>query len=41
MVVFKMMNDLPQTPSDFGVMINNDKLISFLTAIYQGYRREV
>ena len=40
LVIFKIIHDLPQTASDFG-LINNDKLISFLTAIYAGYRRDV
>ena len=40
MVIFKIIHALPQTASDFG-MINNDKLISFLSAIYAGYRRDV
>lgn len=38
-IVFKIMNELPNNNQN--VMINNDKLISFLTAIYQGYRRDV
>ena len=39
MVIFKIMNELPNTNTL--VAINNDKLISFLKAIYNGYRREV
>ena len=39
MVVFKIMNDLPN--KDPSVVISNDKLLSFLDAIYRGYRRDV
>ena len=39
MVIFKIMNDLPI--QDSGILINNDKLISFLQAIKKGYRQEI
>ena len=39
MVVFKIMNELPQTPGS--ASLNNDKLISFLDALSKGYRRNV
>jgi len=39
MVVFKIMNELPQTPGS--ASLNNDKLISFLGALYKGYRTDV
>ena len=38
MVMFKIMNELPHHGS---IRINNDKLITFLTALYKGYRRDV
>lgn len=38
--IFKIMNELP-CPENSSVMINNDKLISFLNAIYKGYKRDV
>ena len=42
MLVYKMMNDLPLVSTlPQGVTINNDKLISFLREIQDGYRVDV
>lgn len=42
MMIYKMMNDLPlKNTVPQGVAINNDKLISFLREVQNGYRVDV